>query len=533
MSSMLPNLEDLINRICSNGPINALWCGIAARITGLKLHKDAKLIPYVLARALIELFLSTGVQQGSPNSFKVGLIYHYYEVNLDRENGKRKKQGKTLLPSLTKEGLLYYLKKKGFALFAERLSDRVEKHVKTILCSCNMLIEGQLLLESFNLLLNHPIEDLISNDGCYKVVDGRLEKVFKGGRTAKKDIVNPDGSISKPKNAQLGQQTAFSIPQQIPVKISLSSGTANERDYLDIQPNTIHVNDAGYLDFSLFDKFDQQGAYLVVKGKRNMVGNLFNIKIDGVDCTQDFSLGGSIKSPKIQSIPVGKVVEMTVLVSYDKGRKAREVRVVRCEDVREKGKAAFIVTNLPASVPASVVLDIMRLRWCIELFFKALKSYTRYRAGQTSSEPLTVGLTYFSIIAHLLREAFLQVIERYTRTSLSLKKVCDYLVNQSGESVSLSLLMGKLMMGGYDFDEQLLTKAKTSVLEVVNGEDFNSLKKSVQSKKNKFRSFDFRVASIVRAAIEANPFGKDVQNLREELNSFVYDRGIAKVVNPL
>lgn len=530
MNRILSDFQNKLNSLLNSPVITPQLCGLLAKLTGLKQHNDSVLNAYVLVVALIEVFLGSGPHQGFPNSFRLDDIYQSYNATAQRFNTKREGSHKGKIKLLTKDGLMYHLKKPAFEEFAKRLFEKVFSHTKDYLSQSKILDEATLLIQSLGVLLPTPVTDVVVNDGCYKVVHGAHEDEFKGARTAKKGILKEDGSIQKSTNAQLGIQTSYSLTNFCSTNIEISSGVANEREFVDVKCGELHILDAGYYSFKLFDDFDKANAFLVMRGKSNIVGNLQKVVIDGVDCSSQFSIGLSLNfnMPLLPSLD--KLVDMELSVTYKQNTATRRIRVIRFEDNKTKGKPAFIVTNLPWSVPTETVLNIMRLRWQIELYFKELKSFTRYRAALTNSKSLTVGLVYFSMLTHLSRSCFLQTVERYTDTPISLQKVESTLISVNGVTASLSVMAGRLMLGhhwGYINDS--FAQVKTSVFRFLI-ESLNRLKPSVQSAKNKFRTIDAKIAFIAQQAIEVNPFGRDTAKIQSLLHKFVQSRGIHKLL---
>lgn len=530
MKRILSKFKNKLNSLVDSPVITPQLCGVLAKVTGLRKHKDSLFNPYILVLALIELFLGTGTQQGFPNSFELEDIYQSYNSTAQRVNTLREGTHKGKIKLLTKDGLMYHLKKPAFEEFARRLFEKVFSSTQDYLSESKLLDEASLLIHSLGLLLPTPIIDVIANDGCYKVINGQLQWVYKGARTARKVVLNEDGSIQKPLNAQLGIQTGYSVANYLPTAIEISSGVANERTFVHAQNGELHILDAGYYSFELIDDFDAANAYIVMRGKSNLVGTLKKVVIDGVDCSSKFSTGLSLDFNTPLLPPLDKPVDMELTVTYKQNRAKRCIRVIRFEDSKDKSKPAFIVTNLPWYVPADTVLNIMRLRWSIELYFKELKSYTRYRAALTNSKSLTVGLVYFSMLTHLLRSCLLQTVERYTGAPISLKKVSSTLICVNGVISSLSVVVGRLMLGHYwGYISGSFEQVKTDVIKFLS-ENLKRLRPNVQSAKNKSRCIDAKIALIAQQAIEINPFGRDTKLVKDLLFEFAQSRGIQSVL---
>lgn len=287
----------------------------------------------------------------------------------------------------------------------------------------------------------------------------------------------------------------------------------------------------------MIDFFDKSNAYIVVRGRCNLVGCVNKVVIDRVDQSNKFGIGSSIKYNQALFPSLDKPVDMQLTVEYKKEhakiknckvRAKRSIRAIRFEDEKSKGKPAYIITNLPWTVPADTVLNITRLRWPIELYFKELKSLTRYRTALTKNKSLTVGLVYFLMLTHSLRDCFLQKIERFTGITISRHKVVSTDVVVNGIWTSLSLTIGRLIAGRYCFYTScLIVKTIKAVVKLFGN---NHVKLETSSKKNKSRTYAARVVSIAQQAITQNPFGRDTKPIQDSLCSFVDSRGRQRVL---
>lgn len=492
MPEILSKLSTELYELVHSSVVTPQKCGLLASKTGLRKHNDVLLNPYVLAVSLIVEFLESGPHIGTPNSFNLEAIYKSYLNVAESLNELRTAGHRAKIKFLTKDGLMYYLKKPAFEEFSRLLFEEVFAFSHNQISASNMRKEGELLINSLNVYLNTPISDVIANDGCYKVVDGELCNDFKGARTAKKDSLNEDGSTKKAENSQLGIQVTYSCPNKSPINIAISSGVADEKKYVNVHNNELHIFDAGYYSAGLIDFFDKSNAYIVVRGRCNLVGCVNKVVIDGVDQSNKFGIGLSLKYNQALFPSLDKPVDMEITVEYKKEQAnikncnvtaKRRIRAIRFEDEKSKGKPAYIITNLPWTVPTDTVLNIMRLRWSIELYFKELKSHTRYRAALTNSKSLTVGLVYFSMLTHSLRDSFLQKIERFTGITISRHKVVSTDVVVNGVWTSLSLTIGRLMAGRYCFyTSSLFDKTIKAVLKLFCNSHVK-LETSLQSKK--------------------------------------------------
>ena len=136
---------------------------------------------------------------------------------------------------------------------------------------------ASLNLKSSN-CLGFEISDIVLHDGCYKE-HSSLCNDFPATRKS-----------SSKQSAQMGLQTALSLTAETITSLTITSATANERNYLCFQKGCIHICDAGYIKYELFDEATKAGALLIIKGYSNTSGTILEAKVNGII---DKSLAGS------------------------------------------------------------------------------------------------------------------------------------------------------------------------------------------------------------------------------------------------
>lgn len=124
--------------------------------------------------------------------------------------------------------------------------------------------------------------------------------------------------------------------------------------------------DLAYYAFDGFKDIHEQGGYFLSRMKSNT-----NPKI-----IEDLHAGAGslarIEGKKLKA--VAKRVKRQVLDVRVRLSNGLECRAVGIRDTEEEGAWRWYLTNLPASYPAQEIGEIYRLRWTVELVFKALKS---------------------------------------------------------------------------------------------------------------------------------------------------------------
>lgn len=145
----------------------------------------------------------------------------------------------------------------------------------------------------------------------------------------------------------------------LPVFADLTEGKEadiNIANTLRFAPGTIVVMDRGYMDYSLFERWTQEGVFFVTRTKKN---------------TDYYWMPGQKERPLKGNVRLDKLVTLNAFhCSCD--RKCKSVlRVVRVWVEEKQEELEFITNNL--TLAASTIAAIYKERWQIELFFKALK----------------------------------------------------------------------------------------------------------------------------------------------------------------
>jgi len=122
---------------------------------------------------------------------------------------------------------------------------------------------------------------------------------------------------------------------------------------LEFDPGTIVVDDRGYNDYELFEKWTSQGVFFVTRMKDNAV----------------YAVVEKRKVPENRRILKDEVIRLTGLKADEKCPSL--LRRIEMYDP-EKGQVFVFLTN-HLELGATTICAIYKDRWQIELFFKALK----------------------------------------------------------------------------------------------------------------------------------------------------------------
>ena len=195
---------------------------------------------------------------------------------------------------------------------------------------------------------NVNIDDILCHDGSYWRLNSELAKIFPGTRNAQKpeqlqDTYDGKGEPVEKEtgNAEIGIQSTYSLLKRCPVSISVTPGTVNEREYVykTVNNNVLHIMDAGYIDFTLFESIDNAGGYFLSKLRSNAAGEIITCKCGKEDLTEMFS-GRKLSDPLVRRYKDERA-NLDMLVSFE-GHCYRVVRIWS----RKEHKSVCLITNI-------------------------------------------------------------------------------------------------------------------------------------------------------------------------------------------
>ncbi len=179
--------------------------------------------------------------------------------------------------------------------------------------------------------------------------------------------------------------TMIDLRGNIPVIIHIDDGKSYDTDILDVlvpEPGAVYIMDRGYLDFARLYRLQQAAAFFVVRAKSKQ--RLRRITSRPVDRTS------------------GIICDQTVALTIRRtaGRYPARLRRVRYRD-RERGKTLIFLTNNFDLAP-SVIADLYRCRWQIELFFKWIKQHLHIRSFFGTSENAVKTQIWIAVAVYVL-----------------------------------------------------------------------------------------------------------------------------------
>ncbi len=189
----------------------------------------------------------------------------------------------------------------------------------------------------------------------------------------------------KPDQHAVKLHTLLDLRGNIPTFIRITPAKLHDVHFLDdivLEPGAFYVMDRGYLDFARLYRWTLAGAFFVTRARKDfrfqrMVSHEVD-KTTGVQCDQTILLKWFYS---VQGYP----------------QRLRRIRF--CDQQRQK-KLVFLTNNF--TLPASVIADLYRSRWQVELFFKWIKQHLRIKAFYGTSPNALKTQVWTAVCAYVL-----------------------------------------------------------------------------------------------------------------------------------
>ena len=187
------------------------------------------------------------------------------------------------------------------------------------------------------------------------------------------------------KRAAVKLHLALELKGLIPAFFHISDGKSHDIHYLDIlefEVGAYYVMDRGYVDYERFYKIHRAGAYFVTRAKDNMVFK------------------------RIYSNPVkrnlGVICDQVIKLTAYKARKdyREKLRRIKFYDSVTERTYVFLTNNF--ELEATVIAQLYKYRWQIELFFKWIKQHLSIKSFWGRSENAVKTQICIALCAYLL-----------------------------------------------------------------------------------------------------------------------------------
>lgn len=179
--------------------------------------------------------------------------------------------------------------------------------------------------------------------------------------------------------------TLLDLRGSIPSFLYVSDGKFSDYAILDQlipEPGAFYVMDRGFVDFARLHRFQEVGAFFVIRAKSNLSARRrYSHPVD--------------RSTGLRS-------DQTIVLNNFYARRdfPQPLRRVRIKDL-QTGKSLIVLTN-NFVLPALTIAALYRCRWQIELFFKWIKQHLRIKAFFGTSENAVKTQIWIAVSVYVL-----------------------------------------------------------------------------------------------------------------------------------
>jgi hypothetical protein len=223
--------------------------------------------------------------------------------------------------------------------------------------------------------------------------------------------------------AAIKLHTLLDLRGNIPTFIHVSTGKTHEVNILDqvpIEAQAYYVMDKGYMDFARLFQVHRQGAWFVLRAKKN--------------------LAFTVRQSRLVDKTVGLRVDQTIALTGPKtGRLYPEcLRRVGYYDAELQRRFWFLTNDF--TLPPLVITQLYRSRWQIELFFKWIKQNLHIKAFLGHSDNAVKTQIWIAVAIYVL----IAILKKEWQSPLSMSEILQILsVNLFEKTPLNSLLLPK------------------------------------------------------------------------------------------
>ena len=211
----------------------------------------------------------------------------------------------------------------------------------------------------------------------------------------------------------------LSLQGKLPAWAAITEGTFPDMKILDeipIVPGAYYAMDRGYLDFVRLFRIHNSGAFFVVRNKHHVRFRVVSSrpvdKSSGLRCDQTIRLTSNWS---IKSYP-------------------KPLRRIRLYD-SQKQLSLVLLTN-QFDLPATVVTELYRNRWQVELFFKWIKQHLRIHSFYGRSDNAVRCQIWSAICAYLM----VAITKKRLKSEKSLNEILQIISVSIFEQIPLDQL---------------------------------------------------------------------------------------------
>ena len=179
--------------------------------------------------------------------------------------------------------------------------------------------------------------------------------------------------------------TLLDLRGNIPVIVNITHGKIHDVNILDnlfIEAGAIYIMDRAYVDFTRLYRIHQNQAFFVTRAKSNFVfKRLYSLPVD--------------KSTGVQADQIITTTGFYTLKDYPE-----KLRRIRYFDAITNKRFVFLTNNF--SLPATVIAQLYKCRWQVELFFKWIKQHLRIKAFYGTTENAVKTQIWIAISVYVL-----------------------------------------------------------------------------------------------------------------------------------
>jgi hypothetical protein len=195
----------------------------------------------------------------------------------------------------------------------------------------------------------------------------------------------PWGYYPHSKQAALKLHLMLSLQGNLPAWAAITEANFPDMKALDripLAPGAYYVMDRGYLDFVRLFRFHQAGSFFVVRSKRHI----------------RFRVVASRAVDKDTGLRCDQTIRLTT--RWSRRSFPEFLRRIRVYDAENKGTLVLLTNQF--DLPATVIAELYRKRWQVELFFKWIKQHLRIKSFYGRSENAVRCQIWSAICAYLM-----------------------------------------------------------------------------------------------------------------------------------